>query len=140
MCWRCEQGKSVLIPSGPNIGQRHLFAILINPVQVQGYGKRPHVLMACMCSVKDGMPFDDACILEVGDHPFVQHQSYIDYRFCELRPADEIEAKVQEGTLVPHGDCSIALLRRIIASADASKRISREMKKFLRSVDLPPLP
>ena len=90
-----------------------------------------------MCSVKDGMPFDDACILEVGDHPFVQHQSYIDYRFCELRPADEIEAKVQEGTLVPHGDCSIALLRRIIASADASKRISREMKKFLRSVDLP---
>jgi hypothetical protein len=60
--------------------------------------------------------------------------------FCELRPADEIEAKVQEGTLVPHGDCSIALLRRIIASADASKRISREMKKFLRSVDLPPLP
>ncbi len=139
MCWRCEQGRSVLIPSGPNPGQRHLFALLINPVEVSGYGKRPHVLMVCMCSIKDGVPFDDACILEVGDHPFVQHRSYIDYKFCEMRSADDIEAKVQNGTFVPHEDCPIPLIRRIIASADASNRISREMKRFLKAVELPPI-
>ncbi len=139
MCWRCEQGKSVLVPSGPNEGQMHLFAILINPVVFAAYGKRPQVLMVCMCSIKEGIPFDDACVLDIGEHQFVRHRSYIDYSKCQLHAAEDIEAKVQAGIVVPHEDCSLKLIRRIIASADASKRISKEMKRFLRSVDLPPL-
>lgn len=140
MCWRCEQGKSVLVPSGPNEGQMHLFAILISPVAVGGYGKHPQVLMVCMCSVKEGVPFDDACVLEVGEHQFIRHRSYIDYSRCLMHPADVIEAKVQAGTVVPHQDCSIQLIRRIIACADLSKRISKEMKRFLKTVELPPIP
>ncbi len=139
MCWRCEQGKSILIPSGPNAGQRHLFSLLINPQKIQGYGAEPQAFLACVCSIHQGAPYDDACILRVGDHPFIRHDSYIDYRHSRIEAAQHIEAKVAEGIFTPHEDCSMILIRRIIASAETSKRISREMKIFLREVQLPPV-
>lgn len=137
MCWRCEQGKSILIPSGPKNGQHHLFSLLINPQNIQGYGPEPQVFLACVCSIYPDTPFDDACILRVGDHPFIRHDSYIDYRNSRIEPAQKIEANVASGLFIPHEDCSIRLMRRIIASAETSRRISREMKAFLREVELP---
>ncbi|ROR21707.1 hypothetical protein EC845_2529 [Comamonas sp. BIGb0124] len=135
----CAQGRSLLVPSGPRIedGQKHLFAILINPVAVDGRGPRPQVFMTSVCSIHEGIPYDDACVLDVGEHPFVRHRSYIDYSKSDLYPANDVELKVQQGLYTPHDDFSIALLRRIVACAEDSRRIRKELKRFLRDLDLP---
>lgn len=137
MCWRCEQGRSLLIPSGPQDGQRHLFSLLINPQVIEGYGPAPQVFMACVCSIYPETPYDEACILRPGDHPFIRHDSYIDYRRSQIAAATYVEGRVQEGIYRPHGDCTVRLIRRIIACAENSRLISRETKLFLRKVELP---
>ncbi len=85
--WRCAKGESLLIPSGPG-EKRHLFAILLDPVPVEGYGSKPLVLLASVVSIKPG------------DHPFIRHDSFVDYRFTRLEQAEHVEARVSEGILM----------------------------------------
>lgn len=131
--WTCRKGASLLIPSGPN-EKRHLFALMLDPVQVNGKGSRPCVLMACVVSVKDGVQHEDCCLLGPGDHPFIQHDSFVDYRFTRLEFADDVQGRVQDGTFIEKDDCSPELLKRIVAGALKSRRISREYKRLLESV------
>lgn len=145
MCWVCEQGKTLLINSGPGHDQMHLFTILCDPQKMPAYldflePNTLYVLLVCVCSIKPNTSYDSACVLDVGDHPFIRHPSYISYRESRIRPATMVEEKVRAGYYLPRTDCSIELLRRIIASAQTSTLASREMKMFLRSIELPTIP
>lgn len=131
--WSCRKGESLLIPSGPN-EKRHMFALMLDPVQVDGRGLRPCVLLACVVSVKDGIALEDCCLLGPGDHPFIQHDSYVDYRFTRLEFADDVQSRVQDGTFIAKDPCSAELMKKIIAGALKSRRISREYKKLLEDV------
>lgn len=132
--WRCARGSTLLIPSGPRPDQLHLFALLLDPVAVDGYGSRPQVLLASICSIKAGVPYDDACVLRAGDHPFIEHDSYVEYRFARLDPAEDVESRVKQGVFVQKEDCSAVLIRQIIVGALASRRINREYKALLNRV------
>jgi hypothetical protein len=131
--WRCSKGESLLISSGPS-DKKHLFAILLDPIEVTGYGSRPHVMLASVVSIKPGMIIDDSCLLNPDDHPFVQHGSFVDYRFARFDPAEDIEARVADGVFDVKDPCTPDLLRRIVAGALKSKRISREYKLILEQV------
>lgn len=133
MKWSCKQAKSVLVPSGPD-AKRHLFALLLDPVLVEGRGSQPQVLMVCVVSIKDGLLVDESCLLDVGDHPFIAHPSFVDYRFTRLEAASHVEQLVHKGVFTPKEDCSEVLLKKIVSGALRSPRISREYKKLLESV------
>ncbi|MFC4789288.1 MULTISPECIES: hypothetical protein [Giesbergeria] len=130
--WRCSKGESLLIPSGPS-EKRHLFAILLDPCRVEGRGSKPHVLLASVLSIKPGMFVDDSCLLKPGDHPFIRHDSFIDYRFTRLEQAEHVEARVAEGVFDVKESCSPDLIRRIIEGALKSPRIPREYKMILKN-------
>lgn len=66
--WQCRKGESMLIPSGPD-AKMHLFAILLDPIKIDGYGSQPQVLLTSVVSIKPGIILDDSCILRPGDHP-----------------------------------------------------------------------
>ena len=135
--WSCRKGAALLIPSGPREGHKHLFAVLLDPLKVDCYGNAPHVLLACVVSIQPGRPpLESACLLEPGEHDFITHASYVDYRFTRLERAEHVDRRVAEGVFVEKGDCSDVLLRKIIAGAMASRRISREYKLLLESVQL----
>ena len=122
-----------MIPSGPD-HKKHLFALMLDPAAVDGMGAKPCVLLACVTSVKDGLPHEDACLLQAGDHPFIEHDSYVDYRFTRLEQAEHLEGLVKNGTFIPKDDCSHGLIKRIISGALISRRIPREYKKLLERV------
>lgn len=131
--WNCQKGTSLLIPSGPK-NKKHLFVLMLDPALVDGYGSKPHVLLACVTSVKDGVPGDDSCLLGPGDHPFIDHDSYVDYRFTRLEPVDHLQRLVLEGTFIEKESCSPELIKRIIQGALKSRRIPREFKLLLDKV------
>ena len=134
--WRCQKGGTLLIPSGPD-HKKHLFALLLDPVQINEYGPRPSVLLACITSVKDGIAFEDCCLLDVGDHPFIEHASYVDYRFSRLETEDHLRSRVQEGIFTTKEPCSPELIKKIIQGALKSRKINREFKLILAKA-LPP--
>jgi hypothetical protein len=123
-----------LVPSGPQNGHKHLFALMLDPVIVDGYGGAPCVLLACVTSVKDGLPNEDVCLLKQGDHPFIEHDSFVDYRFTRLEQVKHLETCLQEGVFIEKDPCSPELIKRIIQGALKSRRISREHKRVLELV------
>ncbi|MDR2154514.1 MAG: hypothetical protein LBE78_05745 [Burkholderiaceae bacterium] len=96
--WVCARGACVLVPSGPD-QKKHLFTIMLDPVPWGGYGPNPMVLMACASSVKAGIDHDQACQIKAGEHPFIEHDSFIDYRFTRIEPVAVVEAHVKSGFL-----------------------------------------
>ena len=131
--WNCQKGASLLIPSGPE-NKKHLFALMLDPIQIDGYGSKLCVLLACVTSVTAGVQVEDACLLEPGDHPFVDHDSYVDYRFTRLESVEHLQGRVREGTFIEKEPCSPELITRIIQGALKSRRISREFKQLLEKV------
>jgi hypothetical protein len=132
--WCCQKGNTLLIPCGSDPGQKHLFALLISPVVVDGYGHSPMVLLANVTSVKNGVAGDDACLLSEGEHPFITHDSFVDYRLARFEKADFIATKVKNGGFTEKEPCSPVLIRKIIQGALASRKIPREYKKILQGV------
>lgn len=131
--WKCQKGQCLLVPSGP--GEfKHLFALLIDPVVVAGYGSQPRVLLAGLTSIKAGCTFDDACILKAGEHPFITHDSYVEYRFARWDTAEHIGDLVQSGVFSKKEPCSPDLLQKVVNGALRSRRISREFKCILEQV------
>jgi hypothetical protein len=132
--WQCSAGRTVLIPSGPRENHKHLFALMLDPVVVAGYGTQPCVLLACVSSIRDGEPFDEACQLHPGEHPFITHPSFVDYRFTRIEQAAVLDARVQDGSFIEKDPCSSVLLKKIINGALNSRRINREFKKILEKI------
>ena len=73
-------GETVHIPSGPT--GSHLFVVICEPCVVDCYGVRPHIILVGITTVYPTIPYDNACLLRVGDHPFIEHDSYIYYRYA----------------------------------------------------------
>jgi len=128
--WACVKGACVLVPSGPD-SKKHLFALMIDPVSLHGYGSKPMALMACASSIKAGVLYEQTCVIKAGEHPFIERDSFIDYRFTRLEAAELVEVRVKDGMFTAKQPCSPALLQRIIQGAMTSPRINREHRKIL---------
>lgn len=124
------------MPSGPG-DKQHLFAILIEPLAVDGYGSQPMVLMVPVCTLHEGLNAETSCVLAPGDHPFIQRQSFLDYRFTRLEQVSHIEKMVQQGQYTVKEPFDGQVLWRIVSGALASRRISREYKKLLEQILFP---
>lgn len=125
-----------MVPSGPG-DKQHLFAILIEPLAVDGYGSQPMVLMVPVCTLHDGLNVETCCVLGPGDHPFIQRPSYLDYRLSRLEQVSHIEKMVQKGQYSAKEAFDGTVLHRIVAGALESRRISREYKKLLEQILFP---
>lgn len=132
--WSCKKGSTLLIPSGPQVGHKHLFALMLDPTVVDGYGSKPVVLLAGVTSVANGTPGEDSCLLAKGEHPFIDHDSFVDYRFTRVEPIQNIQERIADGVFIEKDACSPELIRKIIAGALKSRRISREHKRILERI------
>lgn len=116
-----------MIPSGPN---EHLFTVALGPLVMESYGSQPQVVLVNFTSVKPGAPIDPACIVEAGQHSFLTHDSYIAYRYAEIRPVFDVEKMVSDQVWRPAASCNNDLLQRIVDGFSASERV----KRFIRDV------
>jgi hypothetical protein len=122
-------GNTFLIPSGTG---KHLFFVVLGPVVLPEHGKAPHYVFAGATTLHEGAPHDPACVIEAGEHPFIQHRSYIAYRHMRIHPAPD--AETYAGRLwTQHQNCDEALLKRIISGIFQSHHTKKYIKQALRS-------
>lgn len=120
-------GKTFLVPSGPG---HHLFFIVLGPIIMPMGGKEPQFVSVNATTIKENLPFDDACILNPGDHPFIRHKSYISYRYARVDTMGHLEK--MKDIWIPHEDCSPEVLERIVAGAKRSRLVRRDLKLLFK--------
>jgi hypothetical protein len=84
--------------------------------------------MVSVTSIRAGIPHDSTCELGVGDHPFIQHPSYVNYRHLRMDASPHVEKMIGDSIWLPHQPCTLELLNRIVAGVCASKLTPREFK------------
>ena len=91
----------------PYNGSLHLFAILTDP------DEHDSMLAAMVTSVKPGRAFDKTCILNVGDHRFIKHESYIAYVIAETPRVMHVHNMIRKNSFICDDDFSQTALERI---------------------------
>ncbi|HEX7386135.1 MAG TPA: hypothetical protein VF285_02525 [Castellaniella sp.] len=108
----------------------------LGPVAIEGYGAAPQVILVSFTSIKPELPYDSACVVRPGDHPFLVRDSYIYYRVPRIYPAAEVEQRVKEGVWIAHQACSAALLQKIRNGFRLSDRLPRTYDEILNVLGL----
>lgn len=123
---------TLLIPSGPagEEERKHLFVLLTDPYV--GSASKASVLMVSLSSIKVGVPYDPSCILSVGDHAFVRHDSYVAYQRARLEEVDKLLRGVKNGQLLPHAPMNSAVFARICRGLELSRHTSVKLLNFYR--------
>lgn len=106
------KGWSILIPSGPG-EKKHLFFVLNDP------GDAAELVLASVSSMHSRA--DTTCLLYPDEHPFIRHESHIDYRHCRTERTGHLERLIDCGYCERREDVSEELIERIIDGAYESR-------------------
>lgn len=87
------QRDAFLIPSGPN-DENHLFFVLTDPA------KHDTLLLVNATTCHPGAPHDSSCYMNVGDHPFFRHQSYIFYEGARAITQQRLRTLIATGDVI----------------------------------------
>lgn len=90
------------------------------------------VLAVNVSSVKEGMPYDSACVLCAGDHPFIKHDSYVRYKDAVVMKVDRIQTAVESGEIKVMDDVSDDVFQRILLGFEKSEHTRTKIKKLVR--------
>ncbi|MHB1678522.1 MAG: hypothetical protein ACYCSS_13515, partial [Sulfuriferula sp.] len=71
---------------------------------------------------------DTACIVQAGEHGFVIHESYLDYRNSRIESVSHIRARIVEGIFREHNPVTKPLLSKIQQGLFNSTRVPRHIK------------
>lgn len=116
------------MPSGSD--GDHLYVVLNDPQPFDSYGSSPCVLLVNLSSVREGVPFDDTCVLDTGVHPFVRHRSFVFYRHVRIEHESHVLRLVEQGLFKPHEPMPADTLQQIKAGLYASAHTKREFKRL----------
>ncbi len=75
--------------------------------------------------------YDTSCILRVGDHEFITHDSVINYGEATITEIDKLEEAISKGRLKPHRPVTDNLLIRIVNGAKTSDAFPEGLLKHL---------
>lgn len=128
--WQCQAGECFLRDVG---GKLHLFFVLTNPLSAAqyGYGSRLKVLSVNISTIRDNIPYDNTCEIEVGEHPFIRNRSFVKYSKMMIDDAQDIEKMMNSAVIVPKEPCSTVLLKRILQGALDSERTGQEFQNII---------
>lgn len=90
-----RKAATLLLPSGPTDTGMHLFVVMTNRCPC-GF----HLLLS-VTSVKPGVNYDDTCVFQGGEHPFINRKSYVLYRAAEQKMQSNIERGIGGGVFIP---------------------------------------
>lgn len=122
---------TILVPSGPDHDpdRKHLFVILTAPC-----GDANNVLSVAWVSLRSVDPrvpyFDRTCVLNVGDHPFIKHPTWVDYAKARIDPVAAIDRGIRDGKLIPHDPMSPEVFVRIAQGLCLSDETPSGVKAF----------
>ena len=117
-----RRGWTFLIPSGPN-KKNHLFFVLNHP------DDNTDAVLASLSSMHRRA--DRTCVLRPGDHPFIRHESYIDYRHCRTDCLIHSSKMLESGYWIRCEKAADQLVERIVDGARRSEHTRPRVLKLL---------
>lgn len=117
---------TLLIPSGSdrNPDSLHLHVMLTNACK-----DNQHLLVS-LATARDGQFYDTACVIELGEHPFIARQSCVVYRRLRTSHRLHLIKCVDGGLFVEREPVSDDLYERICAGIDASQFAPQGMRAY----------
>lgn len=132
MAWLAVRRATLLIPSGPNYDptRKHLHIVITDPSATTG-----DVLIVCVNSIPTvtSIGYDGSCTLFPGEHPFIERDSYVAYRFTKIRPAGLLEEKVLSGEFIAKPMLDEKYLNHIIDGLRESPDVAPKYLRFFES-------
>ncbi|PKH01814.1 hypothetical protein CXF72_14740 [Psychromonas sp. MB-3u-54] len=117
---------TILIPS---YSKHHLHFVCSDPEFYPNKGKEC-VLLVNISSIKPDTPYDNTCVLEMNDHPFIVKPSFVYYKMAELYSVAGIQQQVLEGNYSVKEDCNDLVFNRILNGFTVSEDVKRKVLKF----------
>lgn len=109
----------------PGDAAPHLWLVLTEPD-----GQSPKVVAAAVRTLR---PYSDrTVVLQVGDHPFIKHDSTVDYGSARYFRVDKIVAAMKRGTCHLRSDLAPAVLGRVQRGLLESPHTIHEIKRYCR--------
>jgi len=105
-------GDAFLLSTPPN--DKHLF-VVVTPTQNGKY--------LCVNVISKRNNSDTFCVLQQGDHPFIRHDSVINYK----------KAREVDPAVIQNQSVSSAVLNRIQHGGIISRRLKNKYKNYLNS-------
>ena len=115
-------GDTILIDEPGTSYDSHLWMVISDPQQ----GDRCLIVNFTSWRTDE----DQACVVEVGEHPYIKHKTCVKFRGAKLVPITILEKCLDSGGLVSHTPLSPALLAKIRAAVPNS-RISLDFAQVL---------
>ncbi len=114
----------------------HLHILCTDPFFDKHRG-RYSVLAVNISSVRDSCPFDDACVLQAGDHSFIKHTSYVRYKDAVLMGIDHIQKSITSGDILAMEDVSDEVFQKVMTGFRVSRSTPRKILKILDEQEPP---
>lgn len=111
----------------PEQGKRHLKIILTEP------NRDKLVVVVSVATLRPKKRQDLSCVLKEGDHPFIRHDSIVDFEKAVAMPAPDILERQFSGDFAPMPDMPPAVFARVLAAAAASRKMRPRIKSMLFS-------
>lgn len=103
----------------------HLWIVLTPPSEGE---------VVTVCMVTAHKRSERLVVLNKGDHPFVQHESVIAYRFSQIRSVEDIQELLRSGAAKPRDPVNPELLKRIRAGLLDSDFTPNGVRAYYRLV------
>ncbi|MFZ4524204.1 MAG: hypothetical protein ACOYOE_01315 [Chlorobium sp.] len=87
-------------------------------------------LLVNFSSIYEGIYYDDAFVVNIGEHPFIKHPSYIEYRLAAIDKASHLLKCADSGYFMPKESVSTELYSRICNGLMISAHTPKRIKKY----------
>jgi hypothetical protein len=124
-----REAATLLMPSGPgrDPSVKHLFIIVIRPCAEQ------RVALVNITFPNLGINYDDSCILDVGDHPFIIKPSMVFYRRAIIETVLTLKQGVLAGEFIPRPPMQSSAFKRICAGSLLSQHVRPRVKSYVQA-------
>ena len=118
---------SLLIPSGPC---NHLHIVCNDPVFYPRANANCSLLVNISTVNELSGEYDNTCLLNSGEHPFVKHLSYVAYERADIFGENTLLRGIADGTFQTHDPINDAVFLKFIDGFSVSGHITPKIKKF----------
>lgn len=104
----------------------HLHIVISDPSSNTG----GFMLLPCIETLKKHHK-DFSCILKIGDHPFFDRESIVEYRRTKKMTTPQLNRMIMDGIARKREPLALDVLKRVIEGAKVTKFLSPDKKKLL---------
>lgn len=111
----------------------HLWIVLSDP----SYNSEQVVIVNITSWRDEGEELNDSsCIVNDGEHPFIEHKSYIIYSQARITTVGSLQSAFDSGVLHMHENCSDEFLSKVLEGAANSRFTPGDVINVLREQEL----